>query len=81
MKRLEFNRENVDKYGMVTRDGKSARVLCWDLISPEETLAVAINDGDREYIETYYANGSFCNDGTEWPQDLLINCYALKSDK
>ena len=57
MKRLEFYKENAEKYGVETRDGRPARVPCWDLKNYGEKIVAAISIECLEYAVTVSSNG------------------------
>lgn len=58
-KRIPFDlaRINEDNIKVVTRDGRSVRILCTDLKGPQKIAAATTNDMNQEYVLEYYANG------------------------
>src|SRR5574344_260253 len=71
MKRLEFNKENADKYGVETRDGRAVRIFCWDLISKKGSILAGIYGEKEENPYLYHSNGRLL-DYEKSGLDLLI---------
>ena len=42
-----------------TRDGRKARIICFDRIGKSPVVALVTNFDEKEYIETYCLNGRF----------------------
>lgn len=58
-----------------TRDGRPARILCFDRQCPDYPIVALFKDNeqeDHEAIEEYTANGSFFGDGEESDYDLMM---------
>lgn len=63
LKRLPFNIELAKKITdgeiegkITTRDGRSARIICWDAKNDNSIIAL-INDDGEECIESYPSDG------------------------
>lgn len=48
---------------VVTRDGKSARIICTDAKNYLPVIAL-IDNGGKEYIQSYYPNGAYYIEGS-----------------
>lgn len=58
-----------------TRDGKEARILCFDLKDEDYPIIVAISIGDREIVECYTIDGRRFNDSSATSdKDLMMVC-------
>lgn len=42
-----------------TRDGRPARIICWDKKDPDYPIVVLSDDDGREWVDTYSRNGEF----------------------
>ena len=60
---FDINRINEKGVQIITRDGRSVRIICTDLIGIKP-IAAAINNGDYEYVNEYTASGKYY-DGKE----------------
>ncbi len=75
MEQIPFNiqyRHDIEsgKYLVVTRDGNSVRIVCWDRKGPYHILGL-IKTGMVEIPETFLENGS-CIDARECESDLFL---------
>lgn len=43
-----------------TRDGRPARIICWDRKGLPYPIVVLIDNDGKEWLETYSRNGKFC---------------------
>jgi hypothetical protein len=75
---------------VITRDGKPARIICFDLKCGEYPLGVAVDYGEYEDIETYSVDGVFHVGLKDNKLDLFIapvkkkgwiNIYATNNSK
>lgn len=71
------------KYRAETRDGRPARVICWDrkCIKPIVALIPSHTKEkiQHEHIVAFYPNGCYFNDPTNSPDDLfLVDPSALE---
>lgn len=77
---------------VVTRDGKPARIICWDRVGKLYPIVALVechyNDGKTEEEVMIYTNqGTYNDDGGEPPYDgkqwLDLSCteYEIPSDK
>lgn len=57
-----------------TRDGRKARILCFNLKSKTKKIVAAISsfDGKDEYVSTFDENGYHTSDGRECAHDLMM---------
>lgn len=61
---------------VVTRDGRPARIVCFDLKN-EQSLLVVVHDNEGvESPETYYKNGKYSDRNTVW--DLFLAPKPVK---
>ena len=44
---------------VVTRDGRSARIICWDAKCGDEQIVALVNKNDEEEVYSYCLNGSY----------------------
>ena len=60
---------------LVTRDGRPARIICWDLKCEEYPIVALVMDKDgteeKEEIETFTLDGE-CVEGEKYPFDLFM---------
>lgn len=42
---------------IVTRDGRSARIVCWDLMDTEDRILALVEQNSREEVYTLTSNG------------------------
>lgn len=86
---LEKYLENPERK-IVTRDGRSARIICTDRKNSVDFPIVALvtNDAGMEYVESYRKNGSWCYSGSLNDGDLFfapnkhtdwVNLYRTES--
>lgn len=71
---LELAKEisNGSKDGrIVTREGKSVRVVCWDKKDKDFPIVCLVNDDSEEYIKTYTMQGVW---------NIDTNCTIRKND-
>ena len=62
---------------VVTRDGKSVRIVCTDLKGTEFPIIALYEDGEHECFDTYRPNGRSC-DYYEFDNDLF---FASENEK
>lgn len=56
-----------------TREGKRARIICFDAKGDQPIIALVAMDNETEFIETYHINGRFNDDDkTESWGDLMM---------
>lgn len=55
-----------------TRDGRKARIICFDAKCIKPIVALIQGSDNSEQIEYYTENGVFSNGGTEKNRDLMI---------
>ena len=65
-------RKSDKKDIVLTRDGREARIICWDKKGPQPILALVTNDNGDEETYTYDLNGKFLND-CDSNLDLMLN--------
>ena len=56
---------------IVTRDGRSARVVCWDLKNRKDPILALIEEDECENIDTFLDDGRWCED-EERSADLML---------
>ena len=57
---------------IVTRDGRNARIICWDKKSEDYTLVALIECGSHEDYSVYNIRGMFYNNGEDHIYDLFL---------
>jgi hypothetical protein len=58
---------------IVTRDGKHARVVCWDKIDENSPIVALLKYREKEVVEIFMIDGRWhCDDGEESNLDLLL---------
>lgn len=58
---------------LVTRDGKPARIVCWDVKDIQyPIIAIVKGVGEKEYVSTYTNKGHHVSDNKDTTEDLLI---------
>ena len=57
---------------VVTRSGKSARIICSDMVDDDYSLVVLVMESDGEELHTYCLNGCFYADIEKSEQDLFM---------
>ena len=57
---------------VVTRSGKSARIICSDRVDDDYALVVLVMDSDGEDLHTYRLNGCFYDDNEKSENDLFM---------
>lgn len=70
----EFNLQKA-KAGkpVCTRDGRNARIICFDAKREHCPIIALIDDGDKEYVASYCADGRFIyNHRVEHSVDLFM---------
>ena len=77
MKKIPFDikyRPEIEsgKYKVTTRDGRPARIVCWDAKYEQPIVALVCYNDDVEDSEFYSAQGRWYMDGDESPNDLII---------
>lgn len=55
-----------------TRDGRRARIICWDKKGNYPIVALIQDNENSEHIEYYTENGIFSNGGNEKNRDLMM---------
>lgn len=55
-----------------TRDGRKARIICWDKKGNYPIVALIQDNENSEYIEYYTENGIFSNGGNNKNRDLMM---------
>lgn len=55
-----------------TRDGRKARIICWDKKGNYPIVALIQDNENSEHIEYYTENGIFSNGGNEKNRDLMM---------
>lgn len=55
-----------------TRDGRNARIICWDKKGNYPIVALIQDADNSEHIEYYTENGIFSNGGNEKNRDLMM---------
>ena len=55
-----------------TRDGRKARIICWDKKGNYPIVALIQDNENLEYIEYYTENGIFSNGGNNKNRDLMM---------
>ena len=68
-------RPNIEsgEYKVVTRDGRPARIICWDMKSEDENSIVAlVDDGACELGYSFKNTGRFMNSGKDHVVDLFV---------
>lgn len=68
---LDLARINEENIKVVTRDGRSARIICASLKGAQNRIAAAVDNGSGENVFTYYSNGRFYESG-ESGADLML---------
>lgn len=70
----EFDLESAKSGKPVcTRDGRKARIICFDRKGKQPIIALVIQDNGEEFIENYHLNGRFNVDDTfENDKDLMM---------
>jgi hypothetical protein len=63
-----------------TRDGKPARIICFDVKGTDYPIVAAIMAGDVEYINQYPNSGKYCADSHASPGDLMMVSEVEESD-
>lgn len=63
--------ESGEEYRIETRDGKQARIICWDKMCSTPIVAL-IKDGDMETICVFCEDGTLSGDGSNSVFDLFI---------
>lgn len=74
MEMKEFNLQEA-KAGkpVCTRDGRNARIICFDAKREHCPIVALIDDGDKEYVASYCADGRFIyNHRVEHSVDLFM---------
>lgn len=77
--RVPFNVEMAKKIQsgeiegrIITRDGRSARIVCWDLKYESYPILALIDNGDKEVVWVYHNNGLY-NTEVEDKTDLFLD--------
>lgn len=74
MRKFRKNFRKTNKPDIVlTRDGREARIVCWDKKGPQPILALVTNDNGAEETWTYSIDGKFLDDGTNSNLDLMFD--------
>lgn len=60
------------KYKVETRDGRPARIICWDRESNKYPIVALINCEGREHSKHYTCSGSFYADSRTFHDDLFL---------
>lgn len=55
-----------------TRDGRKARIVCWDLRDDKYRVAAAVTNGEIEDVWTYTVAGKFDHWGPDGDEDLVM---------
>lgn len=56
---------------IVTRDGRNARIVCWDLKKRKDPILALIEEDECEIIDTFLDDGRWCED-EERSADLML---------
>lgn len=75
--RIPFDIKHRDKiesgeYKVETRDGRSARIICWDVISNSPIVALLMFNDGTEFIGEFTREGNYWNSKMESCKDLFI---------
>lgn len=68
MKPFDLEKAKAGK-PVVTRDGRPARIICWDRKKTDYSIVALI--GDNEEISSFTTNGSYSHCGED-PKDLFM---------
>lgn len=77
MKEFDLEKAKVG-HPVCTRDGKEARILCFDRIGHHPIVALVKEAGD-ETIFSYNKKGRFSNDGRGCMCDLFMKAVKTRS--
>jgi catechol 2,3-dioxygenase-like lactoylglutathione lyase family enzyme len=80
-----MNKEDIEKvkagHPVQTRDGRKARVICWDLKNDRYSVVAIVCDNDEESVETYTESLKFRYDHENDPSwDLILSPRKVRID-
>lgn len=68
------------EYKVVSRENKTARIVCWDMKSDHYPILALIDDGAKELYKSFTTKGRYYVEGDESSLDLFIIPEIKESD-